>query len=195
MNQTAHKILDAAEFATQTKGFNAFSYKDLQSEVGVKTSTMHYYFPTKQDLASALTDRYAERFYDALAHIDSTASDAKQRIDAFFGLFVDVARADKLCLCGMLTSDSESLEPSNIAALSNFFSKVEFWLASQIQQGIDESLFRPMNAPEGLAKLLLATLEGSLLIARTHNDADYMALVIRQCWQMLQIDAVVHTPV
>ena len=29
LNDTAHKILDVAEFLTQTKGFKAFSYKDI----------------------------------------------------------------------------------------------------------------------------------------------------------------------
>ena len=49
LNDTAHKILDVAEHFTQSLGFNAFSYKDIQENVGIKTSSIHYYFPTKTD--------------------------------------------------------------------------------------------------------------------------------------------------
>ena len=62
LNETAHKLLDAAEFYTQTCGFNAFSYKDLQKDVGVKTSSIHYYFPTKKDLAITMITRFVERY-------------------------------------------------------------------------------------------------------------------------------------
>ena len=59
LNETAHKLLDSAERYTKSQGFNAFSYRDLQNEVGVKTSSIHYHFPTKKDLALSMTARYA----------------------------------------------------------------------------------------------------------------------------------------
>ena len=70
----AQKILDVAESFTQTRGFNAFSYKDIQAEVGVKTSSIHYYFPTKQDLAAAMTERYTDRFLQLLNYINEKNS-------------------------------------------------------------------------------------------------------------------------
>lgn len=58
LNDTAHKIFDIAEHYTQTRGFNAFSYKDIQNEVGIKISSIHYYFSTKKNLALSMTERY-----------------------------------------------------------------------------------------------------------------------------------------
>ena len=68
LNKTAHKVLDVAEELIQKRGFNAFSFKDLQERVGIKTSSIHYYFPTKQELASALIERYSESFKDQLSN-------------------------------------------------------------------------------------------------------------------------------
>ncbi len=34
----------------RTRGCNGFSYRDLAEHVGVKTSSIHYYFPGKDDL-------------------------------------------------------------------------------------------------------------------------------------------------
>ena len=62
-NATAGKILDVAEHFMQTRGFNDFSYRDIQNEVGVKTSSIHYYFPTKQDLVIHLIDRLCCAFH------------------------------------------------------------------------------------------------------------------------------------
>lgn len=180
LNETAHKILDAAERFTQTEGFNAFSYKDLQAEVGVKTSSIHYYFPTKQDLAAAMAERYRERFNDALADINSKNSKAVDRIKAFGQLFVDTANADKLCLCGMLTSDALSLSAKGVNDLRLFFKDSEKWVARNIQLGIEEGQFKPSLKVEDAAAHLLATLQGALLIARTRKDAGYTKAVLEQ---------------
>ena len=53
MNKTinmATHILDVAQQLIQTRGYNAFSYADIASQVGIRTATIHYYFPTKADL-------------------------------------------------------------------------------------------------------------------------------------------------
>ena len=83
LNNTAHKVLDVAEFYTQTRGFNAFSYKDIQQDVGVKTSSIHYYFPTKHDLASAMTQRYIERFSEQLTQVDLENEKGIARLTCF----------------------------------------------------------------------------------------------------------------
>jgi len=43
-------ILTVAEGLIQSQGYNTFSYRDIANQVGVKTSSIHYHFPTKADL-------------------------------------------------------------------------------------------------------------------------------------------------
>ena len=69
VNPTAQKILTIAQQNVQTKGFNGFSYQDLAQEIGIKTSSIHYHFPTKDDLALALVTAYREAFDAELAQI------------------------------------------------------------------------------------------------------------------------------
>ncbi len=47
---TRELLLAHAEKLIRTRGCNGFSYRDLAEHVGVKTSSIHYYFPGKDDL-------------------------------------------------------------------------------------------------------------------------------------------------
>lgn len=186
LNDTAHQILDAAEKFTQTRGFNAFSYKDLQAEVGVKTSSIHYYFPTKQHLASFMAARYTDRFLKALQEIDARYKSSSERLTAIGQIFVDVAHSDKLCLCGMLTSDLLSLPDDARGELLKFFQDTEVWLAKTIRRGIVDREFRQNIQPEQAAAHLVATLEGAMMISRTRKEAEYMEAILHQSLSYLK---------
>ena len=62
------EILDVAEALVQTRGYNGFSFRDVAAAVGVKSSSVHYHFPTKADLGATLARRYRERFLDKLGY-------------------------------------------------------------------------------------------------------------------------------
>ena len=44
-NTVREQLLDHAQILLMTRGYNGFSYRDLSTLVGVKTSSIHYYFP------------------------------------------------------------------------------------------------------------------------------------------------------
>lgn len=67
---TAAKIADIAESYIQSRGFNGFSFRDIQNELGIKTASIHYHFKTKQDLAKVVFERYLERYGAQLNNID-----------------------------------------------------------------------------------------------------------------------------
>ena len=53
MSITREKILELGENLIRTKGYNAFSYQDISSKLGIKNAAVHYYFPTKSPPAYA----------------------------------------------------------------------------------------------------------------------------------------------
>jgi TetR/AcrR family transcriptional repressor of nem operon len=42
----------------------------LANEVGIKSASVHYHFPTKEDLGAELAKRYTENFLSALGDPD-----------------------------------------------------------------------------------------------------------------------------
>src|SRR2546425_2574803 len=114
---TRMRILDAAERLVQVRGFNGFSYADIAVELNVTKATLHYHFPGKAELGEALIRRYASRFAEALGEIDGRSSDAPAKLDAYAAIYADVLRDGRMCLCGMLAADYETLPKPMRAAV------------------------------------------------------------------------------
>jgi TetR/AcrR family transcriptional repressor of nem operon len=168
---TASRILDVAERLVQSRGFNAFSYADVASELAVTKASLHYHYPGKAELGEALIARYAQRFFAALKTIDAQAGDAPARLAAYAAIYGDVLRSERMCLCGMLAADYETLPPPMQEAVIRFFDENIAWLAGVIRQGIEEGTLRPSGSPEETAQALLGGLEGAMLVARPYGDA------------------------
>jgi hypothetical protein len=79
-NEVSDKILDVALDYIMGRGYKAFSYKDISKEIGIKTSSIHYYFPTKGDLGKTLAQRFFQYITEAVELIDETTEDPKEKI-------------------------------------------------------------------------------------------------------------------
>lgn len=102
---TAQQILDIAEQLAQVRGFNAFSYADVATELGITKASLHYHFQGKAELGQALITRYTQRFAQALAQIDSNPADASVKLAAYADLYADALRGQRISLCGMLAAE------------------------------------------------------------------------------------------
>lgn len=178
LNDTAHRILDVAERYTQIQGFNAFSYKDIQNEVGVKTSSIHYYFPTKLDLAMSMTERYIERFRIQLEDIAAQESDGIERLNALGQIYVGVVSEGKFCLCGMLASDMLVLPDNVTTRLQAFFSLVESWVEDALVLAKEQKHLPTCLTTAHASAHLVSVLEGAMLIARVRKKPAHLADMI-----------------
>ena len=106
---TATRILDVAERLVQKRGFNGFSYADVAGELEITTASLHYHFAGKAELGKALIERYAARFSQALSGLDTRLADAPTKLDAYVGLYSAVLRRGRMCLCGMLAAEYQTL--------------------------------------------------------------------------------------
>ena len=59
-------ILETTEEMVRQGGYNSFSFRNIASVVGIKSSSVHYYFNTKEDLGVAVTKFYTDKFLNAL---------------------------------------------------------------------------------------------------------------------------------
>jgi len=164
------QVLDLAQSLVQLRGFNAMSYRDLAEGVGVKTSSIHYYFPSKEDLGLALLRRYRDGFKGAVTAIDHEVNDPKLKIDRFVDLFVDTVRTGKICLGGMFASDCTTLPVSMQDEIKFFYTESESWLADVLKQGRAMGKFNFGGAPKIKAETIFSTLEGVMIAARLFND-------------------------
>jgi TetR/AcrR family transcriptional regulator, transcriptional repressor for nem operon len=169
---TATHILDVAERLVQTRGFNAFSYADVAAELTITKPALHYHFAGKSELGEALIARYTARFNQTLKQIDATCADAEHKLVAYAALYGEVLARDRMCLCGMLAADYHTLPEPMRHAVTGFFDCNETWLAGVLDQGRQDATLRVDGPSLDTAQMIIGTLEGAMLVARTYRDSN-----------------------
>ena len=153
-------ILDAAESRARTSGYNGFSFRDLAADVGIKSASVHYHFPTKGDLAHELTERYRTSALERLSEPESP----RDALDRLVVLFRSAAIQNEMCLCGALGASRGALpEPVQQSAV-RFSQGLVAWL-KQVPNWQKELPMPP--------EAIIALLEGALLLSVTAHDPDY----------------------
>ena len=169
---TASRILDVAERLVQERGFNGFSYADVASELGITKASLHYHYAGKAELGEALIRRYSERFVSALEAIEADQSDASDKLAAYAALYADVLRGRRMCLCGMLAAEYQTLPRPIRDAVITFFDDNESWLERILEQGRDSGSLSFAGSSRETARMIISALEGAMLVARPYGDLD-----------------------
>jgi TetR/AcrR family transcriptional regulator, transcriptional repressor for nem operon len=169
---TPTRILDIAERLLQTRGYNGFSYADISSELGITKASLHYHFADKAELGEALIERYAARFRDRLAEIDAGGAAAPAKLEAYADIYASVLREHRMCLCGMLAAEYETLPGPMREAIVRFFDESETWLTRVLEKGRMEGSLRLPGAANDEARAIVDGLEGALLVARPLGDVE-----------------------
>jgi TetR/AcrR family transcriptional regulator, transcriptional repressor for nem operon len=170
--EAAKAILDIAEELAQTRGYNGFSYADIAAKLGVTKASLHYHFASKAELGRALIARYHHGFGAALDSIDKRPATPPGKLRHYVELYDEVIRNDRMCLCGMLAAEYTTLPAPMQEALKGFFDLNERWLASVLQQGRKAGLLAFAESAKERARVLLGSLEGAMLVARSYGEPD-----------------------
>jgi TetR/AcrR family transcriptional repressor of nem operon len=128
MNHNQTRLIDAAQDSVQRTGLKALSFRTLADEVGIKSSSVHYYFPEKSDLARTLIERYRDTLFAALRQITESNQSLRHQFLAFADIFDEVARINRICLCSMMAAEFELLNKQNQTLLLEVFADMEGWL-------------------------------------------------------------------
>jgi TetR/AcrR family transcriptional repressor of nem operon len=169
-NDTATRILDIGERLVQVRGFNGFSYADVAAELDMTKAALHYHFPGKAELGRALIARYTERFAEALAEIDAEIPEAPDKLAAYAGLYSEVLRGHRMCLCGMLAAEYQTLpEPMRDAVIA-FIDANEAWVEKVLADGQRAGTITLAGPASDAARLIVSGLEGAMLVARPYGD-------------------------
>jgi TetR/AcrR family transcriptional repressor of nem operon len=155
MSEVAQALMDAAERRMRIGGFNAFSFREIAADVGVKSSSVHYHFPTKEKLAAAVIHRYTDEVAELIDEGLATGADpAKVWTRAFRGT---LHSAERMCPCTVLGAGSLDLPPELAAEVKRFF---KMCLDKMVMAGLS-----PDRASQ-----LLATITGAMVVANALHD-------------------------
>lgn len=165
-NEKAEEILDVAERLARAGGYGGFSFRDLAKAVGIKSASVHYHFPSKEDLGIALTGRYTDRFLKRLG--DPVSGDPSARISDYVAAFRKSLVEDGLmCLCGLFGAEIDDLPTGVAEETRRFFERNRDWLVVVLERHANHL---DAGARETAALDLIARLQGAMILSRSLSD-------------------------
>ena len=170
--------MDLAETFIQEKGFNGFSYAHIAKELDVKNAAIHYHFPTKEELACAVIQRYRDRFQLWINNARVKDLSPQEKLDWFFSIYTNT-RADngKVCLAGSLETEFNSLPAALQAQTEGLTRELLNWLQITLQEGREAGVFHFSGDPANKAALILSSLQGGLQMARALGTNKFQMVV------------------
>jgi TetR/AcrR family transcriptional regulator, transcriptional repressor for nem operon len=162
--KSASQILDIAERRMRQAGYNSVSYRDVAAEIGIKSASLHYHFPKKEDLGVALVQRYSAAFKNRLYERCSVLSDPRDRIASFVDIYRYALKDQQLvCLCAVLGAEAPGLPPAITAEVKSFFQANITWLAATYAEA-------EIAEPSLCAVTTLSLLEGAMIVSSVNDD-------------------------
>lgn len=159
-------ILAAARSTAQARGYSGLNFRDLATEVGIKSASIHYHFPTKADLGAAVARRYWEDTAAALEAMVDEAGDPATCLRRYPEVFRrSLAHGNRMCLCSFMAAEYDDLPEPVKLEVQRFADVNVAWLARLLAaSGFEE----PQVTVR--ARAIFAAIAGAQLLARSRAD-------------------------
>jgi len=169
---TRSDIVAVSDTLIREKGYNAFSYADLAKTLGIRNASIHYYFPTKTDLAIAVIDRQLEKLNELISSV--TDSDPLTQLEAYLSIYTHTREEGSVCIVGSLASDLYSIDERISNHLRTLVDEILLWVAGILERGQDSGVFHFTGSPRSRALLVVTNMLASLQLVRlTDNKNDF----------------------
>jgi TetR/AcrR family transcriptional regulator, transcriptional repressor for nem operon len=175
MSEMRDRIVAAARATVQQRGYNGLSFRELAKEVGIKSASIHYHFPTKGELGAELARTYsaeADALFESFLVESDDPSDWFRRYTDVFRMAL--ARDNRMCLCGILAAEYDELPDPVKAEVSTFADVNIAWLNKALAR-LEHSAGQ---VPAATAEAIYAAVLGAQLVARSRNDISLFDQVI-----------------
>ena len=176
---TEDEILRCARSLLINGGYNGFSYADIAESVGIRKASIHYYFPSKVDLASALVARYRQEADAGFAEMTRRHPEPMDQLRAYIGFWSDciLDGTNTFCLCALLATQIPVLPQEVVTEVKAYFQVLSTWLAAVLENGRENGRFTFDGTAQTEAEKFMAAVHGAMLSARAYGDPAVFTLI------------------
>lgn len=184
---TAERILDVAHKLIADRGYAAFSYADISSEVKVSKATIHHHFPLKEDLVIAVLRRHRQRLGEGLVRLNGAASDPLERVNFYMKHWETCIqkKTEPICIAALLGAELPSLPADVAVEVRLHFADLHRWLQQTLELGAKQKSIRLTQAASREADLVMATVHGAMISARAYQSFKVFAQIVEAILQRL----------
>lgn len=183
------RLLESARGLIHSSNYGSASVDDLCAAAQVNKGSFYYFFPSKRDLALAVLDSQWERARTNMLE-PAFADDVGplERFDRFFERVAEHHNRPVVLGCpfGNLAVELGTLDEPIRERVRDILERYRAYFKSAIEEAIQVEAIRPVDA-ELTSQALVAYLQGALLLAKTHNDAQIIQYLGRHARTILGV--------
>jgi TetR/AcrR family transcriptional regulator, transcriptional repressor for nem operon len=153
------------------KGYNAFSFYDISSELKIKNASIHYHFPTKTDLGVSVLKEQRKSFRGI---VESTLNkNPEVKLDAFLSIYERIKSEGRVCIVGSLATDLNSVDTKIAKELKLLANEILAWVTAALYEGKQKKIFSFSGGARTKALLIITNLVAALQLSRLTDEKDF----------------------
>ena len=156
------------------RGYNAFSYHHIATELGVKNAAVHYHFRTKTELVSAVLDRYHRQFLRWTESIEDLSP--KEQLDSYIQVSRTFLEQQRICALGMMATEFNAIPEEVQAETERVQNEIFGWYTQLLARGREAGVFRFPGTAEDKASEVACTMLGAQQLGRVRGHAAFNAV-------------------
>jgi len=176
--QTRQRIVAQAAPIFNQHGFEGSSLADLMEATGLKKGGIYRHFASKEELAAAVFDySWDVAWQTRMQHVDATAPGIA-RLKQLIANFIE-HRSPVSGGCPILNTAVDA-DDGNRMLRARVTKALRWWLAqlqSILKQAAKRGEIRPGIDPKTVATVIVAALEGALMMSRLDRNGDALRRV------------------
>jgi AcrR family transcriptional regulator len=185
--QSRDRIVDAAADLVTARGVEGTGIDHVIAAAGASKSQLYHYFTDKDDLVRAVIARRFDQVIAGqaplLAKLDSWAA-IRRWLDMFVGQ--TEATGHHGCPIGTLANELADRDDAARSDLAACFAAWEGYLVDGLTHMKDRGELARNADPRRLAMAVFASLQGGLLLAKTHKDVEPLRVALDAAYAHLR---------
>lgn len=175
-SDTRQRIVDTARLTVQDRGYAGLSFRELAKDVGIKSASIHHYFPNKGMLGGELTAQTTIEMEAFLAGLVADGLEPKACMDRYVDVFRSMlVNENRMCVAGIMAAEYSQLPEEVREEVVKYTALNVRWLSAVLAK-LDAKA-----DPAGIERrslAIFAAVEGAQLVARSREDvAAYDAII------------------
>lgn len=187
--QTQHHILEQSAILFNQQGYAGSSMADVMRVTGLQKGGIYNHFSSKDELALAAFDFAVQQMQTRFLGVLKGKRHALDRLMAILSVYETLLENPPMQGgCPLLNTAVESddthpaLRERTQLAMTNWLNL----LRGIVQRGIDRGELNPTIDPEMVATVVIATIEGGVMLTKLYGDLLYMQRSIAHLKTYLQ---------
>lgn len=183
------KLIEATIELMSSRGFEAMGINSILEAAGVSKSNFYYHFKSKEDLCLAALDSMTDAFFSMSDPILlNKALSPRKRLEKFLKGMAEMIESEccnKGCPFVNLATETSDFVPAFRERISEYFDRYQQCFADVIQEGIQQGEFRSDVSAKLAAQVLLASMNGTIVLTKVHKRPQVMKENIKSFLAMM----------